>query len=309
MKLVRLALLVISCVVAQAASHEAASQEAASPKAPSPEDSYYASRDAFITKFTAISASGKIDDDALRLHALAIDQLGKLLRPIVGPVAIKGFSGGAKSNLDSLFKGDFGFGRLDGLRYSSADDKTRIVVTTDALFRRWLREHKDWWVASNVPQDVNAALRSEAFYTQALSTDAAVFKYVEVPVAKLVRAKSAFAMLIARSQALGPRRPDELIVATEQGDRVFVASAPTNPKIGPMPLCQKIWQQSERKALGAGAAHVASERKDDPLSDQRDQTEEQGDAAYRECFAQQAKRQGFLAVLTFQAQALVYRLP
>jgi hypothetical protein len=309
MKFCLSALLVISFVVAEAASQEAASQEAASPKAASPEDNYYASRDAYIAKFATTSASGNIDDDILRQQAQALDQLGKLLRPIIGTVAIKGFPAKVRSNLDSLFKGDFGFGRLDGLLYSSADDKTQITVTTEALFQRWLREHKDWWLAANVPQDVNAALKSESFYTQALTADAAVFKYVELPVAKPARAKFAFAMLIARAQALGPHRPDELIVATMQGGRVFLVSAQTNPKIIPMPLCQKIWQQSERKAVAAETARVASERKDDPHADQRDQIEEQGDAAYRECFAQQARRQEFFFLLISQAQALVDRLP
>jgi hypothetical protein len=304
MKFCLSALLVISFVVAQAASQDAASQEAASQ-----EDNYYASRDAYIAKFATTSASGNIDDDILRQQAQALDQLGKLLRPIIGTVAIKGFPAKVRSNLDSLFKGDFGFGRLDGLLYSSADDKTQITITTEALFQRWLREHKDWWLAANVPQDVNAALKSESFYTQALTADAAVFKYVELPVAKPARAKFAFAMLIARAQALGPHRPDELIVATMQGGRVFLVSAQTNPKITPMPLCQKIWQQSERKAVAAETARVASERKDDPHADQRDQIEEQGDAAYRECFAQQARRQEFFFLLISQAQALVDRLP
>jgi hypothetical protein len=315
MKFFLSALLVIFFVVAQATSQEAVSQEAAPPKAASPkpaspEDSYYASRDAYIAKFATTGAtSGNIDDNTLKLHALALDQLGKLLRPIIGTVAIRGSPAKVKSNLDSLFKGDFGFGRLDGLLYSSADDKTQITVTTEALLQRWLREHKDWWVAANVPQDVDAALKSEAFYTQALTTDAAVFRYVELPVVKPARAKFAFAMLIARAQALGPHKPEELIVATMQGGRVFLVSAPTSPKIIPMPLCQKIWQQSERKAVAAETARVASERKDDPHADQRDQIEEQGDAAYRECFAQQARRQGFFFLLIRQAQALVDRLP
>jgi hypothetical protein len=335
MKFLLPALLVISFVVAQATSQEAASQEAAppkaappivaapvapaptapapiaaaSPKAASPEDSYYASRDAYIAKFATTNAGGNIGDDTLRQHALALDQLAKLLRPIIGTVTIKGFPAKAKSNLVSLFKSDVDFGRLDGLLYSSPDDKTQVTVTTEALVQHWLREHKEWWVAANVPQDVNDALKSEAFYTQALATDAAVFKYTELPVVKPIRDRFAFAMLVARAQTLGPRKPDELIVAMMQGARVFLVSAPANPNIIPMPPCQKIWQQSERKAVAADTARVASERKDDPHADQRDQIEEQGDAAYRECFAQQARRQGFFFLLVRQAQALVDRLP
>ena len=59
-------------------------------------------------------------------------------------------------------------------------------MTTDALLDHWLDEHKNWWgpKVANVPQDVAAALKSEAFYTQALMTDAAIMKYAELPVAK-----------------------------------------------------------------------------------------------------------------------------
>jgi hypothetical protein len=54
---------------------------------------------------------------------------------------------------------------------------------------------------------------------------------------------------------------------------------------------------------------MMSEQKGDDLPDQRDRLEEEGDAAYRRCFAQQAKGQGFFATLSRQAQALVDRLP
>ncbi len=296
MKSLFIALFVLTPVVARAAS---------------PQASYYASRDAYVAKFEAISAAGKIDDAAFKLHDLALVELGKLLRPIVGPVVIKGFPARAKSNLDSLFKGDFGFGLLDGLLYSSADDKTHVIVTTDAPLDRWLREHKDWWgpKVANVPQKVDAALKSEAFYTQALTTDSAISEYAELPVAKPAKAKFAFAMLIARTQILGPRRPDELMVSVVQAGRVFVVSAPANPKIKPMPVCRKIWQQAERKAVAAQAAHFASEPKDDESSNQHDRLEEEGDAAFRRCFARQAKGQGFFTALTRQAQALVDRMP
>ena len=216
-----------------------------------------------------------------------------------------------RSTLETLFKGYSGFGLLDGLLYSSADDKTHIVVTTDVLLDRWLREHKEWWgpTVANVPQDVNAALKSAAFYTQALTTDAAISKYVELPVAKPAKAKLAFAMLVARSQDLGPRTPDELIVTVVRGGRVFVVSAPANARIDPMPACQEIWQQALQKAGEAHAAYVASELKDEKLFEQSMKMEEEGDAAFHQCFAQRAKSHGSFAALTRQAQTLIDRLP
>jgi hypothetical protein len=296
MKSLLIALLLLAPVTAKAASRA---------------EAYFSSRDAYIAKFKAIGDAQKVDDDALKQHELAINELGKLLRPIVGPVAIESFPAEGKSNLDSLFEGDLGFGLLDGLRYSSADDKTHVIVTTNALFAHWLREHKDWWgpKVANVPQEVNAALTSEAFYTQALQTDAAISKYVELPVAKPAKAKFAFAMLLAHTQDVGPRTPDELIVAVVQGARVFVVSAPANAKIEPMPACQQIWREAERKAAAAQDAYIASRLKDEKLSEQRNRLEEEGDAAFHRCFAQRAKSEKFFAELTRQAQGLIDRLP
>ena len=280
-------------------------------KAASPGETYFAARDAYIAKFKAIGDAQKIDDDALKQHELAISELGKMLRPIVGPVAIEKFSAEGKSNLDSLFEGDLGFGLLDGMLYSSPDDKTHIIVTTDALFAHWLREHKDWWgpKVANVPQEVNAALQSEAFYTQALQSDAAISKYVELAVAKPAKAKFAFAMLIARAQDIGPRTPDELIVAVVQGPRVFVVSAPADAKIELMPACRQIWQEAEQKAAAAQDAYIASQLKNKELSEQSNRLQAEGDAAFHRCFAQRATSEKFFAELTRQAQGLIDRLP
>ena len=49
-------------------------------------------------------------------------------------------SGAGKLNLDTLIEGDQGFGLLDGLVYGAGDAKTRVIVTTDGLLRRWLAE-------------------------------------------------------------------------------------------------------------------------------------------------------------------------
>ena len=275
------------------------------------EESYFAARDGYIEKFKPPEPNVDIDDSVRKQEELARGDLEGQLRRIIGASDIKGLSTPGKSNLDTLFKGDAGFGLLDALVYSSADDKTHIIVTTEALLERWLREHKDWWGPSvaNVPQDLDAALKSEAFYTQALATDAAVSKYVELPVAAPPQAKSAFAMLAARSQDFGPRTPDELIVSVVKDGRLFVVTAPANAKIDPMPACQRIWRDASRNAAKAHEAYVASGMKDDKLFEQSTRIEEEGDAAFHRCFAQQARGRSFVAALTRQAQALIDRLP
>jgi predicted DNA-binding WGR domain protein len=76
-----------------------------------------------------------------------------------------------------------------------------------------------------------------------------------------------------------------------------------------MPACEQIWQDALRKAAEAHEAYIASEIKDDKLSEQWTRIEEEGDAAFHRCFAQRAKSQGYFAALTRQAQALVDRVP
>jgi hypothetical protein len=274
--------------------------------AASPEETYFAARDEYVAKFTAIGDAGNLEEEVLEDHQRARDALGKMLQPIVGPVFIKGFSARPRTNLDSLFKGDEGFGLLDGLLYSSSDDKTHVAVTTHALIDHWLKEHKDWWEppVANVPQDVDAALKSEAFYTQALMTDSAFVKFLELPVARPAKAAFAFAMLIARTQG-GPATPNELIVSVVQGGRVFVASAPANAKIAPIPACEDIRHAFEERAAGLREVLAASEPKGESRSERAERVEEDGDAAFHGCFAQRAKSQGFYAVLTKRAQRLV----
>ena len=296
MKSVLIALMVLIPVAAGAASLE---------------ESYFASRDGYIDKVKPTEINVDVDECVLKQEELARADLERQLQRIIGPSDIKGFSAEGKSNLDTLFNGDLGFGLLDGLVYSTPDDKAHIVVTTDALLDHWLREHKDWWgpTVANVPQEVDAALKSEAFYTQALKTDSAISKYAELPVARPASAKLAFAMLVARAQDLGPRTPDELIVSVVRGGRVFVVSAPANAKIDAMPACEQIWQEAVRKSSEAQDAYAASEPKDEKLSEQATRLEEEGDAAFHRCFAQRAKGQGYLAALTRRAQALVDLLP
>lgn len=271
----------------------------------SPEEDYFAAREAFIAKFDAISKAGKFDDDrTFKDHDQALDDLGRLTRQIVGPVAIRGFAASPKSNLDSLFKGDEGFGVLDGLLFSSADEKAQVVVTTVPLVEHWLREHKDWWEPpiDNVPQGLKAALKSGAFYTQALRTDAAVSVYSELPVARPVQTRFAAAMLVARRQDFGLLAPNELLIASKQGPLVFVISAPARTKTAIMAACEEIWRQAERKA-----AHPSASEKDPDKA--RDRLEEEGDAAMRRCFAQHARAQKFFSPLARQAQGWLDRLP
>jgi hypothetical protein len=269
------------------------------------EQSYYASRVAYIKEF---QKPGDFDDARTERHKVALADLEKQLRRLIGPVELKGVAADGKINLDTLIKGDEGFGMLDALVYASGDDKMQIIVSTEPMFRGWLREHRKWWGNDNVPQDADKALQSEAFYTQAISTDSAVSKYVELPLKKPAKASFAFAMLNARTQTDGPRPADNMIVSVVQGGRVFVVSVAAAATIASIPECDAVWQEFEKKADETFAASGQYDAKDKNRPD-GGKVRDQGDAAYHRCFAERAPRDKAFAALVQQAQAIADALP
>jgi hypothetical protein len=140
--------------------------------AATPEDAYIAARDAAVAKIKAAADAekrGPMDgygDKILAAEARAQTELEKQMRAIVDPVVIKGMTGEAKLHLDTLTEGDEGFGILDGMVYGGLDARTRVIVTTDSLFQRWLHQHKDWWGDTNdIRQEPSEAVKESGFYT------------------------------------------------------------------------------------------------------------------------------------------------
>ncbi|MBR1246461.1 hypothetical protein JQ609_05900 [Bradyrhizobium sp. AUGA SZCCT0169] len=304
-----------SCVLGAFASANAAPA--------SPEDRYIAARDAAIAKITKMYADKK-DDEAFKLtESLRADLLAKLA-PIVAESARKGF-GPARLNLDALSKGDMGFGLLDGVRFDSelgdngektgqngrdgkyVEPKSHIIVTTQPLFERWLRAHKDWWgkKLKNVPQQIGAALKDESFYTQAISTDAAVVNFSELPIAKPASATSAFAMLGGRTQDAVPDAADEVFVSALANGKVYVAYGSIKPKVE-VPACVAIKADYDKKADKA-ADDLQSKRIDSKAYDKLGDLRQKGEDAYKKCFTERAPQQPSFAEATRQAQALLAR--
>ena len=172
----------------------AATVAAAAPPTKVAEDRYIAARDAAIAKISAIYDAGN------RRRRRPQGRGSSWRRP--GGADAVSFSvspnrqrtlNPPKLTLTPCQKADLkGFGTLDGLRFDArlgmngetagqngadgkyVEPKSHIIVTTQTLFERWLRAHKDWWgkKSKNVPQQIAAALKDESFYTQAISSRA-----------------------------------------------------------------------------------------------------------------------------------------
>src|SRR6267154_264661 len=90
----------------------------AAPPTVSPEDRYIAVRDAAIEKSSKLYDAGKFDDGARKAEDTTRGELQAQMIAILGEPARKGFAP-PTLNLDTFYKGDQGFGMLDGLRFNA----------------------------------------------------------------------------------------------------------------------------------------------------------------------------------------------
>ena len=253
-----------------------------------PERHYLDLRDRYIAKFSKARESEVI----YKQHDAALKELAGVLRGLVGSVAIKGFSADGRSNVDTLFRSDVGFGHLDGLIFASDGDKTQAVVTTTALLMHWLREHR----ADGMPQESSAAFQSDRFYYHAIQ-DAAFAKYAELPVTKPVSASAAFAVLGLRGNGELKGAPDEIDVVAISGDRVYFIAARDAVKTAEIPACERVWKQMMAKPVN----------KKDPRGDMA--REDRAMDAYTKCFAKEAPSQSWYATAVKKAQSQLDLLP
>jgi len=306
----------IVCLVAMLSSTGAA------PLKPSPEDRYIATRDAAIEKFSPKYDAGNFDDTAKQAEEAAFADLKAQMSGILSEPGRNGF-GPAKLNIETFYKGDEGFNTLDGLRFDSeigktgekaggngadgkyVEPKAHIIVTTQTMFARWLRAHKDWWDkgARNVPQQIGSALKDESFYTQAISNGSAVVSFTTLPITTPASATFTHAFLAARTQDEIPNAADEVIVSALANGKVYIAEGSIAPKVQ-ITACTAIRADYNKRAETADD-DFRFKRIDKKAYDKLGKLGQQGEDAFKRCFSQRGPQQPSFAEATRQAQALL----
>jgi hypothetical protein len=286
------------------------------------EDRYIATRDAAIKKISPLYDAGSLDAAATKAEAAAFADLQAQMSAILGETARKGF-GPAKLNIETFYKGDEGFGVLDGLRFDAelgkngeragengADGKyvepnSHIIVTTQTLFERWLHGHKDWWDKDlkNVPQQIGAALRDESFYTQAISSGSAVINFAMLPMAKPASAVFAYGILAGRTQSEIPDAADEVFVSALANGKVYVAYGSIDPEVK-IAECITIRADYNKRSEQA-EDDFRFGKIDKKTYDRLGNLRQQGEDTFRRCFTRRAPQQPSFAEATRQAQALL----
>lgn len=274
--------------------------------AASPEQTYIAARDANIAKLDKMPNAAS--DEAIRFHETATQELTQLLIGVVGRVNVKGFTSAPHLNLGSLLPGDMGFGTLDGLTFSTADDKASLLVTTEPLYKLWISEHRSSWENDTLtpPSDQpEALLHLRGFYASALTSDAALTKIAELPVTLPPTATAAAALLTGRSQDRAPDRPESIIAALIVGKRLLIAEVPLKAAIPAVAACTKIQRAAEPKIDAAEEAYIATERKDAALGLKLRKLQIETAKAFETCFTDKSKTQKSYQAAVAQAQALL----
>lgn len=272
-----------------------------------PEENYIVARDDFIAKFNPPGDPVAPSDAMSKAEERARADLGRQLQALVGPSNVRGFAGAGAYNVGSLFRGDIEFGTLDGLTFEAKD--AQLIVTTDGLLERWVKSRDGLGTEEGAqpPADARAALRLDAFYTRAMSTDAAVSNYGNLPVTIPANAGFVHAMLASRRQDFGPAAPDEIVIGMIVAPRAYLLSVPLDAKLKMIPACEALWSEANAKADKMFDQNTTPEDRE-KIADEIDRVREQGDAAMRECFGERIKTDPAFAQLTRQAQDWIDRL-
>ena len=261
------------------------------------EEKYFETRDNFIRQFEKESVPIDVLDKKDE-HALA--ELEKQLKAIVGPVHVEGFPKEGKINLLTLQK-DFGFGQVDGLRFSA--EQEYLFVTTDDILKKYLAGQPE------LPKDLAELSRTGEFYVRAITAEAAVTSFAEIPVKSANGKSYVHAFLGLTAQDTGPFIPTDIFVFVAKGNRILAVQSPAATEITEIPQCRNEWEKFAKKKADAYQAYQSSGLKNEKAFDEGVQYEKQGFEAYHRCYEREAKNQKFFASVEKQAQSIVDRLP
>ncbi|MBZ9775392.1 hypothetical protein [Mesorhizobium sp. CO1-1-8] len=273
--------------------------------AASPEDDYIATRDKAISAIAALASANEPVETLDATGAKALADLEGRLSTILGPLSVADFPANGTINLGSLSDADIGFGMLDGLRYAKSNDGPSLVATTRGLLERWLQSRaaeldEDF----RLPADIDAALKLDAFYTQAINSDAAFTGTLDLSLKKPEGADIAFARLGGWAQDIGPNPDQQVIVTIVKGNSVMIAAAPAAAPMPKIAACDAVWVSADAAAQKFQEAYQASDLKDETAYDAANVAWEKGDADYRACMGQHLPSEPVFPALLAQAQAL-----
>ena len=270
--------------------------------AAAPEDDYIAARDKAIAAIAAMDSANTSVETIDAANEKARADLETRLNALLGPFTVKDFPAAGAINLESLSSSDIGFGMLDGLRHGTEDGPS-IVASTRGLVERWLKSRAAETEADlKLPTSFDAALKLDAFYTQAIGSDAAFTGTLDFALKKPDGADMAIARLGGWAQDVGPNYNQEVIVTVVKGNSVLIAEAPATPPLPKIAACDAVWTAAD--AAAQKLAKQATDDSDENTSDAANAAWTKGDGDFRACMGKTLPDNPVFPALLAQAQAL-----
>lgn len=241
-----------------------------------PTTDYLTARDRYIAEFNAHPSE---DAAYKRAEAAAISDLDSKIKQVIPPWHPEIPFFGSGINL-TTFQRDMGFGTLDGLLH--IENRTEIIITTPALARHWITDHNKWWSGSDdIPQPIEAAIRTGQFWTYAFDGDSGTFFFGGVPV-KISSGTGVVFLAVPTQTGIPDDGPNQLLAVVLRDDRVFIARQPLATSLPQQNICkQLLWKPG---------------------------TDEQRANDFQVCFAPYLHEQPRYDAIRKQAQALVDQL-
>ncbi|RUW43331.1 hypothetical protein [Mesorhizobium sp. M8A.F.Ca.ET.021.01.1.1] len=270
--------------------------------AASPEDDYIAARDKAISAIAAMESGNAAVETLDAANDKARADLEQRLSTLLGPFTVKGFPAAGTINIESLSSSDVGFGMLDGLRHGTEDGPS-IVASTRGLVERWLQSRAAETDADlKLPTNFDAALKLDAFYTQAIGSDAAFTGTLDFKLKTPDGADMAIARLGGWAQDVGPNYDQEVVVTLVKGNSVMIAEAPATPPVPKIAACDAVWTAAD--AAAQKLVKQAAGDSDENTSDAADAAWAKGDSDFRACMGKSLPDNPVFPALLAQAQAL-----
>lgn len=269
---------------------------------------YIAARDTYVAAIAAAEKAGATNEAVYKQDEQARADLEKKMKALLGPLAFKGLEKTPSFSPGALFDGDMESGRPDGLLFHDADYSIRIFVSPEPVLANWV-SHSAESLSLQPGQGLDAAVRSDSFYTQATGSDAAFQSYLPLPLAAREGETLYAALGLFAQDDLGNVPPASVVITRIAGGRVTVGTAPAREAYKLIPACTKVWKEFETKANALFAAvQKGGKGAEDPRWDKATALRDDGATAVRACYAKELPGQPQFPAVLKKTEALLQTL-
>lgn len=253
------------------------------------ENNYIQARNSILKQLKGHEVSDQENSEAVK-------KLDSLIQAAVGPIRIKGFSENWHSNVQT-FQDEVGVGRADGVENEIPG--TIAFVSTPKILSAFLGRNNF---------DFKEASKNENLLSLAVTTDAALTPYFDVPVKLPKGITQAHALVALEAQDIGPYEPHSLIVVATRRNQVFIINQELKGIQTQIPACNHAWTQQNKLADAAYTKYKKSNLQDQKAINEYHRLEEAAFKSYRDCFQSKAKLQAFFPEIEKRATATLGRI-